>query len=98
MSDIKKLVGRVQLELCESSSNREATAAFQKELGPYFDKLVDKAVDQATDTFTEIMDGKWPSSQLKQMVLRYKPPAVSEEDFVEALYDLFSGWADKKRR
>jgi len=77
---------------------READNAFQKELLPrLFEPVLERAINDIQGLFHDIDEGKWPNNQIEYAVMRYKPLSMTDEEFIEALYDPYSKWLNKVR-
>jgi hypothetical protein len=75
---------------------REAESAFDKELKPYFQDLLNVAWKGISRIIDDIDEGRWPDKRLEYAVMRYKPLSMTDEDFREALFDSYMKWKGEK--
>lgn len=73
-------------------SSREADQAFYNEVKPLLEKFLSIAQAHIAETITDIADGKFPNSRVEYAIMRYKPLSMTDEDFLEALYEPYYKW------
>jgi hypothetical protein len=76
----------------KESSSREVGQAFTNEVQPLLENHLSRARVEIVELFTNIMDGKFPNNRVQHAVMRYKPLSMTDEQFLEALYDPYEKW------
>lgn len=81
----------------KEGSSREADQAFHNEVQPLLQNFISKAQAQIEDMVSDIVDGKFPNSRVEYAVMRYKPMSMTDEEFLEGLYDPYDKWLRSTR-